>query len=92
MNVNRGTTEAKTLFSQINDDLNTQKAWTDKHHELMVQYRKRLHELKEINHDLGSRVAMLEEEACVREAQVDRLVNSVDELHAVAHGGSKCNY
>ena len=49
----------------------------------MILYGKRLHKVKEINHDLGSRVATLEEEAHVCEAQVDGLVNSVDELHAI---------
>ena len=48
----------------------------------MLQYGKRLRELKEINHDLGSRVASLEEESRVHEARVDGLVNSVDELRA----------
>jgi len=83
VNVNRGTTEAKTLFSQINDDLNTQKTRTDRHRKLLVQYGNRLCDLKEINHDLGSCVVVLEEESRVCEAQVDGLVNSVDELRAI---------
>ena len=74
---------ALTLFSQIDDDLNTQKEWSDKHQELLVQYGKCLHELKGINQDLGSHVAALEEEARVREAQVNGLVNSVDKLRAI---------
>jgi len=45
-------------------------------------YGRQLRAQKEINQDLSSRVATLEEEARVHEAQVDRLVNSVDKLQA----------
>jgi len=70
------------MFSQIDDDLNTQKDRTDKHKELLLVYGRQLRAQKEVNQDLSSRVAILEEEARIREAQVDRLVNSVDELRA----------
>ena len=70
------------MFSQIDDDLNTQKDRTDKHKELLLVYGKQLRAQKEVNQDLSSRVAVLEEEAHVREAQVDGLVNSVDKLRA----------
>ena len=70
------------MFTQIDDDLNTQKDRTDKHKELLLVYGRQIRDQKRINEDLSSRVAVLEEEARVREAQVDGLVNSVDELRA----------
>jgi len=66
--MNRGTKEAQALFSQIDSDLNTQKEHTDKHKELLLVYGRQLHAQKETNQDLSSRVAILEEEACVLEA------------------------
>ena len=72
----------KALFSQIDDNLNTQKECSDKHKELLIGYGRQLRVLKEVNQGLNSRVVALEEEARVREAQVDGLVNSVDELCA----------
>ena len=90
---NRGTMEAKTLFSQINDNLNTQKERSDQHQELLVQYGKHLRELKGINQDLSSHVAALEEEAHVHEAQVDKLratINSMmDQLCHCSEGKGK---
>jgi len=41
-----------------------------------------LKELRELNQGLGARVAELEEEACVCDAQLDRLLNFVNKLHA----------
>ena len=70
------------MFSQIDSDLNTQKERTNKHKELLLVYGRQLRTQKEVNQDLSSRVVTLEEEARVREAQVDGLVNSVDELRA----------
>jgi len=70
------------MFSQIDDDLNTQKDRTNKHKELLLVYGRQLPAQKDVNQDLSSRVATLEEEACVREVQVNELVNSVDELRA----------
>jgi len=70
------------MFSQIDDDLNTQKDRTDKHKELLLVYGRQLHAQKDVNQDLSSRVATLEEEARVCEVQVNELVNSVDELRA----------
>ena len=70
------------MFSQIDDDLNTQKDRTDKHKELLLVYGRQLRAQKDVNQDLSSRVATLEEEAHVREVQVNELVNSVDELWA----------
>jgi len=70
------------MFSQIDDDLNTQKDRTDKHKELLLVYGRQLRAQKDVNQDLSSRVVTLEEEARVREVQVNELVNSVDELQA----------
>jgi len=70
------------MFSQIDDDLNTQKDRTDKHKELLLVYGRQLRAQKDVNQDLSSRVATLEEEARVRKVQVNELVNSVDELWA----------
>jgi len=70
------------MFSQIDDDLNTQKDCTDEHKELLLVYGRQLRTQKEVNQDLSSCIATLEEEACVHEAQVDGLVNSVDGLRA----------
>jgi len=45
-------------------------------------YGRQLRAQKDINQDLGSRVATLEEEARICEVQVNELVNSVEELRA----------
>jgi len=45
-------------------------------------YGRQLRAQKEVNQDLRSRVVALEEEARIREAQLDGLVNSIDELRA----------
>jgi len=74
------------MFSQIDDDLNTQKDRTDKHKELLLVYRRQLCTQKDVNQELNSRVAALEKEARVREVQVNELVNSVDELRATVRG------
>jgi len=79
----QGTKEAQAIFTQINSDLNTQKEQTDKHKNILLGYRRQLRTQKEVNQDLSAHVVALEEEACVREAQVDGLVNSVDELCAI---------
>jgi len=68
------------MFTQIDDDLNTQKDRTDKHKELLLVYGRQLCAQKDINQELNSHVVALEEEARVREGQVNDLVNSVDEL------------
>ena len=70
------------MFTQIDNNLNTQKDCTDKHKELLLVYGRQLRTQKEIKKNLSSRVATLEEEACVHKAQVDGLINSVDELRA----------
>jgi len=74
--------EAQVLFKQINDDLNMGNKQMSRHCELLTQYGKHICELCGINEDLVSHVAMLEEEGHVHKAQVNGLVNSVDELHA----------
>ena len=73
--MHQGTKEAQAMFSQINDNLNTQKDRIDKHKELLLVYGRQLCTEKEVNQNLSSRVAVLEEEA-----QVDGLIHSVDEL------------
>jgi len=80
--MHQGTKQAQAMFSQIDNDLNTQKDRTDKHKELLLMYGRQLRAQKEVNQDLSSCVAVLEEEARVHEAQVGGLVNSVDELRA----------
>jgi len=70
------------MFTQIDDDLNTQKDRTDKHKELLLVYGRQLRDQKVVNQELNSRVVVLEEEARVREVQVNELANSVDELRA----------
>ena len=63
------------MFTQIDDDLNTQKDRTDKHKELLLVYGRQLRDQKVVNQELNSRVVALEEEARVREGQVNDLVN-----------------
>ena len=62
------------MFTQIDDDLNTQKDRTDKHKELLLVYGRQLRAQKDINQELNSRVVALEEEARVCEVQVNELV------------------
>jgi len=57
--------EAQVIFDQVQDDLSTANKWMSHHCDLLTQYGECLCELQEINHDLISCVAVLEEEGCV---------------------------